>query len=135
MPKERGRLRVLLLSGEETEASSLREILTRHVELANAWTLAEMVELLGGGGFDAFLCDWSFQGGTWQDALGEVQQRHPDLPTIVVRRLGGEQEWIQVLDAGAFDLVAAPYCEYAVLSVLEHAVASYQARAELKFVA
>ncbi|MBI4463608.1 MAG: hypothetical protein HY647_02785 [Acidobacteria bacterium] len=129
MPSERERLRILLLSGEETEAELLREILARHVTLATAATLAEVVEHLRSGHFDAFLCDWSFAGGTWEDALDHVQRRCPDLPTVVISRVGGEREWVEVLTAGDFDLVAAPYCEHTVLSVLENAATCYPARA------
>ena len=122
------RLNVLLLSGQEAATELLREILARHVELANAGSLEELHRHLERGRFDAFLCEWSFQGGTWQDALSEIQDRYPGLPTIVVSRVGEEREWVEVLAAGAFDLVTAPFCERAVLSVLEHAVASYRGR-------
>ena len=64
-----------------------------------------------------------------RDALEEVQACYPVLLTIVLCRAGGEHEWTEVLEAGAFDLLTAPHRECAVLSVLEHAVASRDARA------
>lgn len=148
MPKLSERFRVLLLSGSAPESpGALEQILARHVELVTATSLAEMLSLLGreeremgsvkrwaskpwlsaehvpSAGYDAFLCDWSFADGTWRSALEQVQQRAPDLPTIVVCRCGGEREWVQVLEAGAFDMLGAPFSEMEVLSVLEHAVA------------
>ena len=53
---------------------------------------------------------------------------------IVVSRCGGEKEWVEVLDAGCFDLVCAPFSARQVLYVVEHAVADYEAQA-LKSVA
>ena len=131
MPSKNERLRILLLSGEENNTELLRESLAQHVELEYAWTLPEMLGLLEDHDFDVVVCDKSFRGGTWEDALEAVRRFHPEIPTIIVSRLGDEQEWIEVLEAGAFDLLAAPYCERAVLSVLEHAVASYQGRTYL----
>jgi len=45
-----------------------------------------------------------------------------------VYRAGGEREWREVLEAGAFDLLTAPYCESAVLAVLAHALATRDGR-------
>ena len=134
MPRMNQRLTVLLLSSTETETGFLEDILSKHVALQSARNLEEMLKLLAGGDHDAFLCDWTFYGGTWRDALREVQRRCPELPTIVVCRVGGEREWVEALEAGAFDLLSAPYHDSAVLAVLEHAVASREART-LRFVA
>ena len=131
MPSKKGQLRILLVSGEAASTELLRESLARHVELESVGTLPEMLGMLQAQCFDVVVCDKSFRGGTWADALEAVRRFHPEIPTVIVSRLGDEQEWIEVLEAGAFDLLAAPYCERAVLSVLEHAVASYQGRSYL----
>ena len=131
MPSKKGQLRILLVSGEAAHTELLRESLARHVELVSVGTLPEMLGMLEAQCFDVVVCDKSFRGGTWADALEAVRRLHPEVPTVIVSRLGDEQEWIEVLEAGAFDLLAAPYCERAVLSVLEHAVASYQGRSYL----
>jgi DNA-binding NtrC family response regulator len=78
--------------------------------------------------YDAVFCGWSFQAGTWNDAVGQVHNQCPDLPVIIFSGNGGEQEWVQVLEAGAFDLLVAPYQRRTVLPVLEQAVASCEAR-------
>ena len=38
-----------------------------------------------------------------------MQTLDPDLPVIIICRLGGEKEWAGVLESGAFDLLVAPY--------------------------
>ena len=141
-----GKPKVLLLSSPECEcAVRLQQALTPHVELITATSLAECVRLLEGksgfaahgsvsasarqkqekfSGFDAFLCGWNYQGGTWRNALELIHRRAPGLPVIVVCRTGGEQEWIEVLQAGAFDMITAPFSTESALFALMNAVAS-----------
>ena len=88
-----------------------------------------MVRLLSKGGYDALFCGWEIAGGTWHDALNAVQQRAAELPVIVVARLGGEKQWVEVLGQGAFDMIAEPYQMRSIRYLLEHAAASKAARA------
>lgn len=120
--------KVLLLCSDEAETSVLQGILSEHVILTCARNLTEMQGLLKGGGYDALFCDWAFHMGTWKDVLEEVQQRHPNLPVIILPRTAGEQEWAEVLKAEAFDLLVPPCRERADLGVVEQAGASRNAR-------
>ena len=132
------RLSVLLLHSNEEATGLLRETLTREVELATAWTVEQLSDLLQRASYDAFLCDWDCQGGSWREVCREVKRNYPDLPIILLCRLcrcGGEKEWVEVLEAGYFDLVCAPFSDRQILSVIEHAVASREARTLLKIVA
>lgn len=144
MTTRSGKLQVLLLSSPESEcAISLQQALAPYVEFTAARSLAECLRQLersaysearAGGwsgaqlrqektsGFDAFLCEWCYQGGTWREAVELIRRRIPELPVIVVCRTGGEAEWIEVLQAGAFDLISAPFSEEEVLSALMRAV-------------
>lgn len=119
---------VLLLCSDETRVPALREILTTHAVLTPARDLPELKILLESSCYDALFCAWSFHRGSWNDALLEVRRIHPDLPVIIFSSTAGEQEWARVLEAGGFDLLAPPYQERAVLSALEQATASYEAR-------
>ena len=119
---------VLLLCSDETRALALREILSEHAVLTPAGNLSELTVLLESSCYDALFCAWSFHRGTWNDALLEARRLHPDLPVIIFSSTAGEQEWLRVLEAGGFDLLAPPYQERAVLSALEQATASYEAR-------
>lgn len=149
MARMRDRLRVLMLSNPACEcALLLKEAIGRHVDLVTAGSLAECLRMLHGtysrassvayepprfssrakaeeaASFDAFLCDWCYMGGTWRTALDLIRRRAPQLPVIVICRAGGEQEWVEVLQAGAFDMIAAPFSADDVLSVLTNAVAA-----------
>ena len=83
--------------------------------------------------YEAVFTDWRFHCGTWREALQQVGGLYPDLPVIVISPVEGlEQgmrEWVDVVEAGAFDLLLSPRSESAALSLLEHAVASGEARA------
>lgn len=119
---------VLLLSTDKTEVAVLQQILREHVILTPASNLPEVTFLLESNGYDALFCAWSFHSGTWHDALEKVRKCQPDLPVIILARIAEEKEWVQVLEAGAFDLLVSPYQERVVLAVLEQASASREAR-------
>jgi len=115
---------LLLLSGNEATTRDLSKALASVGDITIALTVEELFRLLKRSEYDAFLYDWDFQGADWREICHEVQQDYENLPIIVVSRCGGEQEWVEVLKAGCFDLISAPYSDRYVLSVIEHAVAS-----------
>ena len=129
MLRSSNRLRILLLGSNEEPMILLRETLAKHAHVTAAWNIGELFGLLELGPYDVFLCDWEYQRLTWREICREVQQIDPNLPIIVFCRLGGECEWVEVLEAGCFDLACAPYSDRKVLSIIEHAVASQEARA------
>ena len=123
---------ILLLSSDETETRRWIDILQEHVVLTKVRDRAELRNALEGGDFDALLCAWSYYERTWNDVLKTVQEIRPDLPVILFSRVGGEREWVQAIEAGAFDLLSAPYYwKSTVLPVLEQAVDSCEARRRL----
>jgi len=121
--------KVLLLSTDKTEAAVLQEVLAEHLLLTPAASLSEVMFLLATSSYDALFCTWSFHSGTWVDAVDNVSRWQPDLPVIILSRTAEEREWVQVLEAGAFDLLVPPFQEEALLAVLEQASASREARA------
>ncbi len=154
MKTRSGKLQVLLLSGPESECViSLKQALGPHGELTVASSLGECVRLLGlavhpaaevapkspaplqqqrFSGFDAFMVGWQCYQGSWKEAVELIHRRAPELPVIVVCRTGGEPEWIEVLQAGAVDMLGAPFSEEEVLSALTRAVASPTEQALIK---
>ncbi|MBI4465751.1 MAG: response regulator [Acidobacteria bacterium] len=120
--------KVLLLVCEKAEKALLQQLLSPHAELAWACNPEEMVEQLGQDAYDTLFCARSLCRGNWQGALEEVQQQYPNLPVIILSPTASEQEWVEVLEAGAFDLLGPPYYERSLLCVLEQAVSSHEAR-------
>jgi DNA-binding NtrC family response regulator len=119
---------ILLLSSDDTESHHWEELFREHATLRRVRNLAELQDSLQENFYDALFCGWSFTSGTWSEALSQVRQQCPDLPVVIFNDTGGEKEWIRVLDAGAFDLLAAPYEKRTLLPVLEQAVSSFEAR-------
>ncbi|MBI2819098.1 MAG: hypothetical protein HYX73_03890 [Acidobacteria bacterium] len=154
MTTRSGKLKVLLLGSPESEcAISLQERLAPHGELTVASSLAECVRLLERGfhpsaemaprspapleqqrfsGFDAFLVGWQCYQGSWKEAVELIHHRAPELPVIVVCRTGGESEWVEVLQAGAVDMIGAPFSEEEILSALMRAVDRQTGQALMK---
>jgi DNA-binding NtrC family response regulator len=120
--------RILFLTNDEEQARKMDQLLGEHVALTHADSLPDLQETLKITEFDALLCDWSMYGGTWRNVLKDMQNHDPSLPVIVLSRTGGEKEWVEVIEAGAFDLLVAPYWKASVLAALEHATASREAR-------
>ena len=118
---------VLLLSTDNAEAALLQELIREHAIVTVAGNLSQLDALLECNSYDALLCAWSFQRGTWKEAVKNIQESHPGLPVIVLSSSPENREWAEVLEAGAFDLLVPPYEKPAVLAVLEQASASREA--------
>ena len=119
---------VLLLVCDTDERAILQKVLEPHAELTCVCTPQEMAEQLEQASYDALFCARSLSVGSWREVLEGVRQFYPHLPVIIVSRTADEEEWLEVLEAGAFELLSPPYYERVLLSVLEHAVVSHEAR-------
>jgi len=115
------------LGNDEAESRRLQDLLSKHVTVRCAQSIPELLSILKGSGYDALFCDWSFNNSSWREALKEVHRLHPELPMIVVHHSADEQEWVDVLDAGAVDLLGPPYNERLLLALLEHVFTSREA--------
>lgn len=119
-------LHIAFLTDNEGLVAALENLLREHVVLTRIGTIQELRGHETIRHFDALFCDWSFGTGVWQGALQEVRADCPDLPVVVLSRNGGEKEWVEVIETGAFDLLALPFAKESVLPALEQATASRQ---------
>ena len=101
-----------MLSNDDAELSNWEEILREHATLHRARDLAELQDSLQDDLYDALLCGWKFTNANWNETIRKLQQQYPDFPVVIFNGRGGAKEWINVMEAGAFDLLAAPYQEY-----------------------
>lgn len=120
---------VLLFADDEREARELQQLLSPYARLTCAQTLAELGQMLKSREYDALFCTEFPRTGTWGDVIPEIHKSHPDLPVIILSRSAAGHDWRELLDAGAFDLLAPPYRETTLMGVLEQATASRQALA------
>jgi DNA-binding NtrC family response regulator len=124
---------VIYLGGKDAGRQELDQNLRKIATVMVAEAIPEMLRLVESEGADVVLCEWSFPGGTWREAVAQLRRFHPHLPAIVISQTQGLdegiQEWLEVLSGGAFDLLLAPSNEYSVRSMMEHAFISGEARA------
>ena len=121
--------RVLLFVCDASQKAILQQTLAHHAELVWADNLQEMTQQLERARYDALFCSSTLSTGSWGEALKQVRQFYPDVPVIILSKTSSQKEWMEVLDAGAFDLLGLPCSERTLLSVMEHAVDSCEARA------
>jgi DNA-binding NtrC family response regulator len=120
--------KVLLLTGDENEASHYQKILGDYALLTHARDIWEMNRHLEEESCDALFCAWAFYQAFWYSELQEMRQRYPELPVVILSRTGGEREWLEVLEAGAFDLLGLPCQRTTLIPLVEHAVVSNEVR-------
>jgi DNA-binding NtrC family response regulator len=124
---------VLLFASDQAEADILQRLLGEHVALTPVTDRSELADLLECSDYDALFWSWSFRAGTWNDALREVHRIRPDLPVIILSTAPEEHAWIRSLEAGAFDLLAAPFDGRQLLATLEQASSSREAQSSRAF--
>ena len=79
------------------------------IEAIGARDESEAWPLLDAGGIDLVMLDVMLPGRSGLDLLGDIRERHPAIPIIMVSALGGESDRIAGLDRGADDYVAKPF--------------------------
>ena len=120
--------KVLLLSEDAEESANLQEILGHSAFLSLSRDLSETKRNLEKDDCDVVFCAWSFYRGFWNGWLQVMRERYPDIPVVILSRNGGEREWLEVLEAGAFDLLAFPCQRLSVLGVVQQAMVSHEAK-------
>jgi DNA-binding NtrC family response regulator len=72
---------------------------------------------------DTFLPD-----GTWADVLRMARKEQPSAEVVVTSRLPDTKLYLDVMESGGFDFVAAPYSRAEVAHVLENATSAASKR-------
>jgi len=121
--------RVLFVAGNEPETDRVRELLEKHAAVACTGSIPELRTRIRNAGYDALFCPPSFPAGTWREVLEVVEDESPGLPVIVLSPQGNERDWLEALDAGAFDWLTLPVPQQSLLAIVEQAAASREARA------
>ena len=115
--------KVLFIGSNSAEVA---EILAQFASVTRVLTVPTALPRGKTEAYDAVFCDWDCAGGTWKDVLAKLKELNLQIPLVVLSRCGCEKEWVEVLEAGAFDFLVPPYNSAQILAVLEHALASTQ---------
>jgi DNA-binding NtrC family response regulator len=116
----------VLFIGSNSDGADVAEILAQFASVTRVLRVPTALPTQETEAYDAVFCDWDCADGTWRDVLSKLKELHLPIPLIVLSRCGCEKEWIEVLEAGAFDFLVPPYTSTQLLAVLEHALASSQ---------
>jgi DNA-binding NtrC family response regulator len=78
-------------------------------------------ERLTSGRYGAILSETQLPDGSWTDVLDLVSRRDPNAVLIVTDRLADDRLWGEVLNLGAYDLLAQPFDASEVQRILSSA--------------
>ena len=112
------RLKLLLLGNDDARNEALIRLLMNYTNITCVQHSDELFRLLATGNYDAVLCEWRIENGNWHDIVNRLEERFPGLPTVVVSHSGDERKWVEVLAGGGFDLMAPPYTEQQIVTLL-----------------
>jgi DNA-binding NtrC family response regulator len=102
-------IRILILSSELHNRLALADILNReHWETICASTVNEFQEVLERRNVTLVFCDRQLSDGTYRDVLQTMRSLSTNVPLVVISRLADWDEYLEVLQEGAFDLIASP---------------------------
>jgi CheY-like chemotaxis protein len=115
--------KLLLFISDAGEQAILQETLVPYADLTWVSNPLEMALLLMRSRYDVVVIDHTFS----REALEEVRLLNPSLPVITISPSARQEEWEEVLAAGAFDLLGLPSCGRVPPFAVEPAEASYEA--------
>lgn len=120
--------RLLVMTNDAHERQFLSEVLSYRADIIFIDNLQDLAQILEKLPFDVVFCDRELMAADWRAVLDEVKRVDPSLPVIVLSRSRKQEEWLEVIQDGAFDLLSAPLVAADVFPVVEHAAASHEAR-------
>ena len=113
---------LLSVSPQSHDHSALHAILDH-----SSWTLLSAsgldtaLGLFPGRDISVVLCERDFLIGTWIDLLENLEKLADPPPLVVTSRLADERLWVEVLNLGAWDVLAKPFDRKEVMWALESA--------------
>jgi two-component system response regulator AtoC len=69
----------------------------------------EALEVLARGGIDLVLTDLKLPGMDGRALLGEIRQRYPDIPVVLITAFASLRDAVEFIKEGAFDYIAKPF--------------------------
>src|SRR5581483_12177241 len=116
------RSRILFLSGRHEDARRLAQMLEDlPLDLHHAEGIHAAYAMLREVNFDVVLTEAALPDGTWVDALGLARECDRDVPLIVTDPHADARFWAEVLNMGAYDLLAQPFYAPEVQRILLNA--------------
>ena len=125
-------IQILVISSELRNQRALADILHREdCEPICASKVKECQEVLARRNITLVFCDRQLSDGTYRDVLRMIRSLNIDLPLVVTSRLADWNEYFEVLQDGAFDLIASPCQPTDAIWVTRRALAGRQKTSDI----
>ncbi|MFB3777913.1 MAG: response regulator [Bryobacteraceae bacterium] len=114
---------ILFVSPSAEDARSLADILNCvGISVRQAATYAMARKVLERESFGAVLTESRLPDGSWEDVVALVGKMRPGVAVVVADKLADAKFWADVLQFGAYDLLAKPFYPREVQRILCNAV-------------
>jgi two-component system response regulator PilR (NtrC family) len=101
--------RALIVDDDETIRDTLYELLSENYICQTAETAEKAFARLQADTYDVVLTDISMPGLSGLELLGQVRQRFPDTPVIVISGISDQEHAQGLIKLGAFDYLLKPF--------------------------
>lgn len=101
--------RVLVVDDDETIRDTLYELLSENYICQTAETAEKAMARLQADTYDVVLTDISMPGLSGLELLGQVRQRFPQTPVIVISGISDKEHAQGLIRLGAFDYLLKPF--------------------------
>lgn len=101
--------RVLVVDDDETIRDTLYELLSEDYLCQTAETAEKAFARLEADTYDVVLTDISMPGLSGLELLGQVRQRFPDTPVIIISGISDHEHAQGLIKIGAFDFLLKPF--------------------------
>jgi DNA-binding NtrC family response regulator len=114
--------RVLVVDDDETIRDTLYELLSEEYVCQTAETAEKAFARLEADTYDVMLTDISMPGLSGLELLGQVRQRFPNTPVIIISGITDQEHAQGLIKLGAFDFLLKPFRLDAVEKSVKRAV-------------
>jgi two-component system response regulator PilR (NtrC family) len=101
--------RVLVVDDDETIRDTLYELLSEEYLCQTAETAEKAFARLEADTYDVVLTDISMPGLSGLELLGQVRQRFPETPVIIISGISDQEHAQGLIKLGAFDFLLKPF--------------------------
>lgn len=114
--------KVLVVDDDETIRDTLYELLSEEYACQTAETAEKAFARLEADTYDVLLTDISMPGLSGLELLGQVRQRFPNTPVIIISGITDQEHAQGLIKLGAFDFLLKPFRLDAVEKSVKRAV-------------
>jgi two-component system, NtrC family, response regulator PilR len=113
---------VLVVDDDEAIRDTLYELLSEHYLCQTAETAEKAFARLEADAYDVVLTDISMPGLSGLELLGQVRQKYPNTPVIIISGISDQDHAQGLIKLGAFDYLLKPFRLEAVEKSVKRAI-------------